>query len=79
MACRGCPAVASVAGRINAAGGIPGIAIRVRDLAVYQKLLPHFGEAGTAVFAVEDVEYGGHDRPRRLIHRHAIISLGVQG
>ena len=26
-----------------------------------QKLLPHFGEAGTAVFAVEEVEYGGHD------------------
>jgi hypothetical protein len=26
-----------------------------------QKLFPHFGEAGTAVFAVEEVEYGGHD------------------
>ncbi len=26
-----------------------------------QKLLPHFGEAGIAVFAVEEVEYGGHD------------------
>ena len=26
-----------------------------------QKLLPHFDEAGTAVFAVEEVEYGGHD------------------
>ena len=26
-----------------------------------QKLFPHFGEAGTAVFAVEEVEYGRHD------------------
>ena len=56
LARRGLPAVARVALRINAAGGIPGIAIRVGGLAVYQKLLPHLGEAGTAVFAVEDVE-----------------------
>jgi hypothetical protein len=26
-----------------------------------QKLFPHLGEAGTAVFAVQEVEYGGHD------------------
>ena len=26
-----------------------------------QKLFPHFDEAGTAVFAVQEVEYGGHD------------------
>jgi hypothetical protein len=26
-----------------------------------QKLFPHFGETGMAVFAVEEVEYGGHD------------------
>ena len=26
-----------------------------------QKLFPHLGEAGTAVFAVEEVEYSGHD------------------
>jgi len=26
-----------------------------------QKLPPHFGEAGTAVFAVKEVENGGHD------------------
>jgi hypothetical protein len=26
-----------------------------------QKLSPHFDEAGTAVFAVDEVEYGGHD------------------
>src|SRR4029077_19984435 len=53
---RGCPTVADVASRISSTGGIPGIAIRFRDLTVYQKLLPHLGEAGTAVFAVKDVE-----------------------
>ena len=41
------------------------IAIRFWDLMALsrdqKKLFPHFGEAGTAVFAVEDVEYGGHD------------------
>ena len=26
-----------------------------------QKLFPHLGEAGTAEFAVQEVEYGGHD------------------
>jgi hypothetical protein len=26
-----------------------------------QKLFPHLGEAGTAVFAVQEIEYGGHD------------------
>ena len=26
-----------------------------------QKLCPHLGKAGTAVFAVQEVEYGGHD------------------
>jgi hypothetical protein len=43
-----------------------------------KKLFPHFGEAGTAIFAVEEVEYGGHDRTPSFDHRHAIISLGVQ-
>ena len=42
-----------------------------------KKLFPHFGEAGTAVFPVEEVEYGGHDRTPSFDH-HAIISLGVQ-
>jgi hypothetical protein len=48
-----------------------------------QKLLPHFGEAGAAVFAVEKVEYRGHD-PASLfelictIGPQAIIYLGVQ-
>jgi hypothetical protein len=32
-----------------------------------QKLPPHFGEAGTAVFAVEEVEQGGHDPTSLLI------------
>ncbi|WP_187435731.1 hypothetical protein [Bradyrhizobium hipponense] len=31
-----------------------------------QKLLPHFSEAGAAVFSIEQVEYGGHRCPRRL-------------
>src|ERR1700690_3399370 len=53
---RGCPTVAQVATGIDTAGGIPGIAICCRDLTVQRKLLPHFGEAGTAVFAVEHVE-----------------------
>ena len=28
-----------------------------------KELFPHFGEASTAVFAVEDVEYSGHRTP----------------
>ena len=43
-----------------------------------KKLFPHFGEAGTAVFAVEEVEYGGHNRTPSFDHHHAIMSLGVQ-
>jgi len=48
--------------------GVPTMAdIRsVRDLSALsrdqKKLFPHFGESGTAVFAVEDIEYSGHDR-----------------
>ena len=30
-----------------------------------QKLSAHFSEAGAAIFAIEQVEYGGHDHPRR--------------
>src|SRR5258705_11331819 len=43
---------------------ILSIANRFRDLMPFrrdQKLPPHFGEAGTAVFAVKEVENGGHD------------------
>ena len=63
------------------AGRIAGIPICCRDFVAgnrEQKLFPHFGEAGTAIFAVEEVEYGGHDRTPSFDHRHAIISLGVQ-
>jgi hypothetical protein len=45
------------------------------------KLLPHFGEAGTAVFAVEEVEYGGHDLTSLFDLHHQfriIIFFGVQ-
>jgi len=44
---------------------ITGIPICRRDFIVgnrKHKLLPHLGEAGTAIFAVKQVEYGGHDR-----------------
>jgi hypothetical protein len=44
---------------------IAGIATCCRNLIVgnrEQKLFPHFGEAGTAIFAVKQVEYGGHER-----------------
>jgi hypothetical protein len=40
------------------------IGIRFRDLMALNrepKLFPHFGEAGAAVFAVEQVEYGRRD------------------
>ena len=46
-----------------------------------QKLFPHLGEAGTAVFAVQEVEYGGHDLTSLFDLHHqlqAIIYLGVQ-
>ena len=26
-----------------------------------QKLFPHFGEAGSAIFLIQEIEYGGHD------------------
>jgi hypothetical protein len=32
-----------------------------------QKLFPHFSEAGAAIFTIEQVQYGGHDHPHRLI------------
>jgi hypothetical protein len=48
----------------TSADSILGIAKRFWDLMPVrrdQKLFPHLGEAGTAVFAVQEVEYGGHD------------------
>ena len=67
---RGGLAAVYVASRTDA-DSIPGIANRFWDLVPLrrdQKLFPHFGEAGTAIFAVEEVEYGGHDQPRCLIY-----------
>jgi hypothetical protein len=61
---RRCPIVAKTAIPTGGAAEMADIAIR-GDLMVLnrdQKLFPHFGQAGTAVFAVEEVEYGGHDR-----------------
>jgi hypothetical protein len=46
------------------AGSIFGIAKRFWDLMPVrraQKLFPHVGEAGTAVFAVQEVAHGEHD------------------
>jgi hypothetical protein len=40
------------------------IAIRFENLIAAwpkQKLFPHFSEARTAIFAIEKVEYSGHD------------------
>jgi hypothetical protein len=48
------------------------IAIGVRNFTALrpdQKLFAHFGETGTAIFAVEQVEYGWHDRPLRFDDR----------
>ena len=77
----GCPIVAKIAIPTSGAAEMADIAIRFWDLMALsrdqKKLFPHFGEAGTAVFAVEEVEYGGHDRTPSFDH-HAIISLGVQ-
>jgi len=46
-------------------GRIAAIAVRFQGFVAndrYQKLLSHFGKAGTAVLAVKQVKYGGHDR-----------------
>ena len=54
-----CGVVAKGATPIISIGRIAGIPIRCRDFIVgnrEQKLFPHFGEAGTAIFAVKQVE-----------------------
>ena len=64
--------VAKTAISTSGAAMMADIAIRFWDLMARsrdQKLFPHFGEAGTAVFAVEEVEYGGHDRTPSFDHR----------
>jgi hypothetical protein len=81
----GYPTVAHTATPISSAGRILGIAIRFWNFTVLsrdQKLFPHFGETGTAIFAVKKVKYGGHDRTPSFdlsINSHAITSLGMQG
>ena len=74
----GCPIVAKTAIPTSGAAKMADIAIRwdLMALSRDQKLFPHFGEAGTAVFAVEEVEYRGHDRTPSFHHDYAIISLG---
>jgi hypothetical protein len=78
----GCPIVAKTAIPTSGAAGIADVVIRFWDHMALsrdqKKLFPHFGEAGTAVFAVKEVEYIGHDRIPSFDHDHAIISLGVQ-
>jgi hypothetical protein len=46
-----------------------------------QKLFPHLGEAGTTVFAVQEVEYGRHDLTSLFDLHHdfnAIIFLNAR-
>jgi hypothetical protein len=77
----GCPIVAKIAVPTSGAAKMAAFAIRWDLVALsrdQKKLLPHFGEPGTAVFAVEEVEYRGHDRTPSFDHHHAIISLGVR-
>jgi hypothetical protein len=60
----GCLTAAYRTGADSILGIILGIAKRFWGLMPVrrdQKLLPHLGEAGTAVFAVQEIEYGGHD------------------
>ena len=59
----GCPIVANTAIPAIGAAKMAEIAIglcdrRARD---QKKLFPHFGEAGTAIFLIQEIEYGGHD------------------
>jgi hypothetical protein len=61
---RGCLTAAYRTSADSILGSILGIAKRFCDLMPVrrdQKLFPHLGEAGTAVFAVQEIEYGGHD------------------
>ena len=77
----GCPIVAKIAIPTSGAAKMAAFAIRWDLVALsrdQKKLFPHFGETGTAVFAVEEVEYRGHDRTPSFHHHYAIISLGVR-
>ena len=77
---RSCP-TAHVAIRTGA-DSILGIVSRFSDLMPLrrdQKLFPHFGEAGTAVFAVEEVEYGGHDLTPLFDLHHKLQAISFLG
>ena len=62
---------------ISSAIRMAGIAIRFWNFAAISL---HFSEARAAVFAVEQVEYGGHDRTPSFDHRAVPLttSLGMQ-
>jgi hypothetical protein len=78
----GCPLVAKTAISASRAAGMTDIAIRFWDLLALsrnQKLLPHFGEAGTAVFAVEEIEYGWHDRHLSFDRHHRLTRYHLPG
>ena len=65
------PNLPAVVGFVSIATSISS-AVRLTDIAICfgkflalgpdQKLFPHFCKARTAIFAVKQVEYGGHDR-----------------
>jgi hypothetical protein len=59
-----------LAGRPIVASAIPvGGAGRIADIEPFwartlgrePKLFPHFGKAGTAIFLIKEIQYGGHD------------------
>jgi hypothetical protein len=58
---------------------ISDIAIRFYDRRArdQKKLFAHFREPCAAVFAVQEIEDGRHDRPPSFARRHTIISLEV--
>ena len=61
----------SIAASISSAVGLTDIAIcfgKFLALGPDQKLFPHFCKARTAIFAVKQVEYGGHDRTSLFDH-----------
>ena len=63
----------SIAASISSAVGLTDIAIcfgKFLALGPDQKLFPHFYKARTAIFAVKQVEYGGHDRTSLFDHPH---------
>jgi hypothetical protein len=43
-----------------------------------EKLFPHFGEARSAVFAIEKVEYSGHDRTPLIIAANASLTTSLR-